>query len=342
MKSTLRLLFLLSTATCLAQESPDPYMGDWKGTMTIDGKPQPVCLFLIPHGAQRYEAKLVSTFDKRVPTLFQLRGRIDDSGFQFVDAIPFEANRVLRATDDGVVIGASLWSGGGQADSAFGTVAGRRKGSFEIERIQRLSPTLGKQRPAGALALFDGRSLAAWRPRDPNAGEVKWKLVEGGAMQVNGGDIITRQSFGSFRLHLEFQLPYMPEARGQGRANSGVYLQGRYEVQVLDSYGLEGEDNDCGGIYQIARPILNMCAPPLQWQTYDITYTAPKLDAAGKKTANARATILLNGVVIHDNIELPRITGGAVDDKEGQPAGILLQDHNNPVRYRNIWIENLD
>ncbi|HOY59375.1 MAG TPA: DUF1080 domain-containing protein, partial [Verrucomicrobiota bacterium] len=115
-----------------------------------------------------------------------------------------------------------------------------------------------------------------------------------------------------------------------------------YEVQVLDSYGLEGEDNECGGIYQIARPILNMCAPPLQWQTYDITYTTPKLDAAGKKTANARATILLNGVVIHDNLELPRITGGAVDDKEGQPAGILLQDHTNPVRYRNIWIEKLD
>ncbi len=341
MKPTSLLALIAASASVLAQPSPDPYMGDWKGTMTIDGKTQPVCAFVIPHGAGRYEAKLVSTFDKRVPTLFQLRGRIDDNGFQFVDAIPFEASRVLRATEDGVVIGASLWSGGGRPDSASGTVSGRNKGTFELEPINRLSPTLGKQPPAGAVVLFDGKNLAAWRARDPNAGDAKWKLVEGGAMQVQGGDIITREKFGSLRLHLEFQLPYMPEARGQGRANSGVYLQGRYEVQVLDSYGLEGEDNECGGIYQIAKPILNMCAPPLQWQTYDITYTAPKLDAAGKKTANARATILLNGVVIHDNLELPRITGGATDDKEGQPEGILLQDHSNPVRYRNIWIEKL-
>ncbi|MBK9140600.1 MAG: DUF1080 domain-containing protein [Verrucomicrobia bacterium] len=310
--------------------------------MTIDGKTQPVCVFLIPHGSGRYEAKLVSTFDRRVPTLFQLRGRVDEAGFQFVDAIPFEAGRVVRTTDDGVVIGASLWSGGGETDRASGTVAGRNKGTFELEKIQRVSPTLGKQPPAGAVVLFNGTSLAAWRARDPNAGDARWKLVEGGAMEVHGGDIITREKFGSFRLHLEFQLPYMPEARGQGRANSGVYLQGRYEVQVLDSYGLEGEDNECGGIYQIAKPLLNMCAPPLQWQTYDITFTAPKLDAAGRKTANARATILLNGVVIHDNIELPRITGGAVDDKEGQPEGLLLQDHGNPVRYRNIWLEKLN
>jgi hypothetical protein len=160
-------------------------------------------------------------------------------------------------------------------------------------------------------------------------------------VEVGGGDIITREAFGDQRMHLEFRLPYMPGAFGQARANSGVYLQGRYELQVLDSYGLEGEDNECGGIYQIARPRVNMCAPPLQWQTYDIEFFQAKRDAGGKKTANARITIRHNGVLIHENLELPRVTGGAVDDQEGVPAGLKLQDHGNPVQFRNIWIERL-
>ena len=110
---------------------------------------------------------------------------------------------------------------------------------------------------------------------------------------------------------------------------------------MLDSYGLEGADNECGGIYQIAQPLVNMCAPPLQWQSYDITFHAAKLDASGRKLANARITVLQNGVVIHDNLELPKVTGGAVDEKEGQSAGLLLQDHGNPVQYRNIWVEKI-
>ncbi len=335
------VLVFAQIAAVAAIESPDPYMGDWTGKMTIDGREQPVCVYLIPHGAGRYEARLVSTFERRVPALFQLRGRVDEQGFRFVDAIPFEPGRVLRATEDGVVVSASLWAGDGSPESAAGTVSGRHKGQFELRRIQRLSPTLGLKPPPGAVVLFDGTSLAAWRPRDPNAREVRWKLVDG-AMEVHGGDIISREKFGDVRLHLEFQLPYLPEARGQGRANSGVYLQGRYEVQVLDSYGLEGEDNECGGIYQIARPRVNMCAPPLQWQTYDITFTAPRRDAPGRKVANARVTVLHNGVVIHENLELPRVTGGAVDNREGEPEGILLQDHGNPVRFRNIWVEKLN
>lgn len=172
--------------------------------------------------------------------------------------------------------------------------------------------------------------------------KVQWLLVDG-AMEVKpgSGSIVTKGKFGDFRMHIEFCTPFMPEARGQGRGDSGVYLQGRYEVQVLDSYGLEGRDNECGGIYQIGQPIVNMCAPPMQWQTYDIVFRAARFDDEGKKSKGAEVTIKHNGVEIHKGTELPRVTGGALDANEAEPGGIYLQDHGNTVRYRNIWLVEL-
>jgi hypothetical protein len=133
----------------------------------------------------------------------------------------------------------------------------------------------------------------------------------------------------------------MAKARGQGRGNSGVYLQNRYEVQVLDSYGLAGLDNECGGIYKIGRPRVNMCAPPGQWQSYDMTFKAARFNNAGNKTDKARLTVVHNGVTIHDDIEIPGPTGGALDGDESRPGGIYLQDHGNPVQFRNIWVVEL-
>ena len=138
-------------------------------------------------------------------------------------------------------------------------------------------------------------------------------------------------------LHIEFRTPFMPKARGQGRGNSGVYLQGRYECQVLDSFGLEGENNECGGIYTVAEPIVNMCFPPLAWQTYDIDFTAAKYDADGKKIENARVTIKHNGVLIHDNVEL-RSPPPATSPEGPGPEACIMQDHGNPVAFRNIWV----
>jgi hypothetical protein len=129
----------------------------------------------------------------------------------------------------------------------------------------------------------------------------------------------------------------MPHARGQARGNSGIYLQGRYEVQMLDSFGLVGEHNECGGIYTIAKPKVNMCYPPLTWQTYDIDYTAAEYDGA-KKSKNARVTVKHNGVTIHDNIELTHATTASPLKEGPEPGPVYLQDHGNPVRYRNIWV----
>jgi hypothetical protein len=150
--------------------------------------------------------------------------------------------------------------------------------------------------------------------------------------------VTSKRKFQSGTLHLEFRTPYMPQDSGQGRGNSGCYVQGRYEVQILDSFGLEAKDNECGGLYSVREPSLNMCFPPLAWQTYDIEYTAAAYDSAGNLLKNPRITVRHNGVVIHDNVELPnRKSTGAPVDVGPEPGPVYLQDHGNPVRFRNIW-----
>jgi hypothetical protein len=148
----------------------------------------------------------------------------------------------------------------------------------------------------------------------------------------------SKAKFGSHRLHLEFRTPYKPAARGQERGNSGLYLQGRYETQILDSFGLAGEMNECGGIYSIAKPAVNACLPPLAWQTYDVDFTAAEFDAEGNKSANARMTVHLNGIKIHENVELTHATTAAPLAEGPEPGPVYLQDHGNPVRFRNIWV----
>jgi hypothetical protein len=192
--------------------------------------------------------------------------------------------------------------------------------------------------PREAVILFDGKNLDKWERAD-GKGPAEWKLLEGGVMQVNKGNIITREKFGgSFRLHVEFRVPYMPQAKGQERGNSGVYVQGRYEVQVLDSYGLESKNNDCGAIYEVAAPKVNACKAPTVWQSYDIEFTAPKC-VDGKRTEWARITVFHNGVKIHDNVEITtENTRAGLGGDVCTPGPIMLQDHGNPVQFRNIWL----
>lgn len=185
---------------------------------------------------------------------------------------------------------------------------------------------------------------AEWKlytgPRGNADRSCRWKLVDGGAMQVFNGSLMTKEEFGDQKLHIEFRTPFMPDKRGQERGNSGVYIQGRYEIQVLDSYGLDGLDNECGGIYKNAAPLVNMCAPPLQWQSYDVTFHAAQVDATGKVTKKAVITVVQNGVTIHNNLEVDTTPGGCDYDMT-QPGPLFLQDHGTPVEYRNIWIEKL-
>ncbi len=196
-----------------------------------------------------------------------------------------------------------------------------------LKKIVRKSPTLGAKPPHGAIVLFDGKNADAWK---------NGRLVEGHLLNCG---VTSKQAFTDFSLHVEFRCPFMPDARGQGRGNSGVYLQSRYEVQVLDSFGLPGEDNDCGAIYKVANTKVNMSFPPLAWQTYDIDFTAPRFDSAGKKTSDARATVRQNGVLIHDNVKIPHTTTAAPIGSETPGAEpIYLQNHGSPVVFRNIWL----
>lgn len=197
-----------------------------------------------------------------------------------------------------------------------------------LKRIERESPTLGTKPQEGAVVLFDGTKETA---------EMHWKnpkLFD----DLLGQGALSTSEFQDFTLHIEFLLPWKPDARGQGRGNSGLYVSGRYEVQMLDSFGLAGKDNECGGIYKVAEPNQNMCYPPLRWQTYDVDFTSAKYDAEGNKTANAVVTVKHNGFPIHQDLEIPGPTGGARKKEETGPGPVFLQDHGNPVRYRNIWV----
>jgi Domain of Unknown Function (DUF1080) len=198
-----------------------------------------------------------------------------------------------------------------------------------LTRTVRKSKTLGAKPPEGAVVLFDGTDTKAFTGGRLDE-KTKW-------LNTDGHDIRTKQKFNDYTVHLEFYEPYRPDARDQGRGNSGFYQVDMYEVQILDSFGLEGENNECGGVYTLLKPSVNMCLPPLQWQTYDITFTNAVMEG-GKKTKNARITAKLNGVVIHDDKEIKDKTGGARNDAEGTPGPLQLQGHGNPLQFRNFWV----
>ena len=201
--------------------------------------------------------------------------------------------------------------------------------SFKLESIVRTSKSIAKNPPKNAIILFDGNNKKEWI-----GGRVDTKTK---LLNTDGKDIKTKRKFSNYSMHVEFMLPYKPAGRGQKRGNSGFYQVDHYEVQILDSFGLEGLNNECGGVYTKKGSDVNACLPPLQWQTYDINFTNAIMKD-GKKIKNARMTARLNGIIIHDNIEINGKTGGSRKEPEGTPGPIKLQGHSNPLQFRNIWI----
>lgn len=195
--------------------------------------------------------------------------------------------------------------------------------------------------PEGATILFDGSSTDGFVMVDGKS-PIAWNIMPNKALRVTKGGIKSKAMISEpVRLHVEFRVPYMPKFKGQGRGNSGVYLQGRYEVQVLDSYGLESQDNDCGGIYKVAKPLVNACKAPTVWQAYDIDFHPPVFEG-GKKVKPAQITVLHNGQVIHKDvvINIDNTVAGLGGDPS-TPGPLHLQDHGDPVEYRNIWMTRL-
>ncbi|MEX1048057.1 MAG: DUF1080 domain-containing protein [Akkermansiaceae bacterium] len=225
------------------------------------------------------------------------------------------------------------------ADEAGKSVATIRDGQLNLtylngtkhtlSRIERQSPTLEAKPPPGAVVLFDGTSVEHWE----NGRMVDAHFLAAGCT--------SKRVFGDYTLHLEFRTPYKPGARGQERGNSGIYHSGRWETQILDSFGFGAGDNDCGGIYSVSKPRFNMCLPPLVWQTYDVEFVAAKFDASGARTAWPRITVRLNGVLVHEDLELSKdfTTSARISRPLKGPEGpVHLQQHKNPVVFRNIWL----
>jgi hypothetical protein len=197
--------------------------------------------------------------------------------------------------------------------------------TIKLKKIERQSPRTGAKPPEGATVLFDGKVADAWEnPHVDSRG-----LLQAGTK--------TKKKYQDFTLHVEFLLPFKPNSFDQGRGNSGIYIQDRYEVQVLDNFAEAPRFNGIGALYRQHSPSINMCYPPLQWQTYDIEFHAAKFDPSGKKVKNAIVTVIHNGVTVQDHYEITAKTGAGA--QEGPtPGSIQLQGHNNPVFYRNIWV----
>lgn len=294
-----------SAVTAVKDADADfPIQGEYTGVLQGEGF---VGLQVIAMGKGKFDAVL-------------LRGGLPGAGWDRQAKEKFAGGRddayiTLRSAERSIRLQngrAFVWTTGGQPLG-------------HLTKVTRSSPMMGLAPPAGATVLFG----------NGKANELKdAKVSPEGLLEIGS---TTNMPVHDFRMHVEFKTPYQPNQRGQGRGNSGVYIQRRYEVQILDSFGLDGVFNECGSLYRQTPPDLNMALPPLAWQTYDIWFTAAKFDADGKKTNNARITLWHNGVAVHDNREITSKTGAGQTETD-KPLPIHFQNHGNPVQFRNIWI----
>lgn len=320
------LILLCATLSADAQDKPDrekqrttflmaeeagpdfAVQGEYVGSVGRDGNSIQIGIQVIALGDGKFRA-------------VTHRGGLPGAGWNGED------RRTFDGSTEGDVTSFVGEQGSGTIKDGVLTIANANgKELGKLERTIRKSDTLNQEPPAGAVVLFDGSS----------ADEFKGGRMTDDGLLMQG--VTSHKEFNDFKLHLEFQLSFMPFARGQQRSNSGVYMQGRYECQVLDSFGLDGKNNECGGIYTIASPSVNMCLPPLSWQTYDVEFTAARFDDSGKLTKHARMSVWHNGVQIHDDVELPKSTTAAPKKIGPEPGPIYIQDHRNEVRFRNIWV----
>ena len=199
----------------------------------------------------------------------------------------------------------------------------------QLEKVERTSPSMGAEPPDEAMVLFDGSDLEHWNGNT--------EMTEDGLLKQGAR---TADDYGDMFLHMEFKVGFMPNARGQRRSNSGVYIQNRYEVQILDSFAELPTVNGNGSFYREQAPLLNMTYPPIHWQTYDISFRAPRFDDDGDKVENVRITVYHNGVLIHDDVELSGGTGMGGRRREVARALLYLQAHGSggQARFRNVWL----
>ncbi len=293
----------------------DPFLGNYVGRWSEAEEVNPdIAAQVYPLGNDMYRIKIVNKLDMRCPVLLDVevqpkRGKLE-----------FDVDGFTGKTD---------------GETFTGT---RGELTYSMQKTNLTSPTMYARPPERGVILFDGTNLDAW------TGTEGWQILDDGTLLVtpDGDYLVTKDTYTDVQLHVEFRLPLLPLARGQGRGNSGVFLQDEYEVQVLDSFGLEGVYDECGALYKLSAPHVNACRPPLQWQTYDIYYRAARFDASGNLQEYGRISVYHNGVLIHSNQELSWRTGWKEIDRlvppPSEPGHIKLQGHDNFVQFRNIWV----
>lgn len=313
--STSKLSICLIGLVCLAGNlRAKSFMGEYKGTFYPDSSVKmKATAKVVDEGRGRFRLVLRAKSDD--PTLegasVEIYGDVND---QHID---------ISGRAGGYNWHGQIKDGRLSAKSHYGQ-------HFELDWFESKSPNVGMKPPAGAVILLPVKEgskpdLSGWTNSN-------WKALDGGIMQVTKKTNRTKRQFTDIKhFHIEFKLPLEPLKRGQGRANSGVYLLDRYEVQVLDSFGLTHTSGDCGGLYNIARAKVNASLPPETWQTYDITFRAARLDEKGKVKELPRITVIHNGIKIHDGREIPR-------SNHRTKGPIQLQDHGHPIQFRNMWI----
>jgi len=292
-----------------------PFMGEYEGMFHADSKVTLKAVGKIVDEGDRHRVVLCTT--PETP--------IDQGAFVEISGQVEGSEMALSGRSGGYGWKGEIKDGTLSAKTEYGQY-------FEMKKIESKSPNAGLKPPQGAIVLL------AYEPgKAPDLGNwtnAAWVALPDGSMQITPkkGANKTKQEFGDIKqLHIEFWLPLEPKERGQGRANSGVYLADNYEVQVLDSFGLMETSGDCGSFYNIARPRVNASLPPEIWQTYDITFRAARMDASGKVTELPRVTVIHNGVKIHDNLEIPM-------NRHRAKGPLQLQDHGHKIQFRNVWV----
>ncbi|MBL9135573.1 MAG: DUF1080 domain-containing protein [Verrucomicrobiales bacterium] len=325
----IRVLAGIALVATTAGQAADAYMGHYEGVYRADrSQTTKATAKVIAEGPSYYrvvvQAEPLAAGDPSIQ--FEIYGTLQGATVQL-----FGRANSLR------------WQGSITADTLAASPGYYGMG-LDLKKVVRRSPTEGLPAPADAVVLIP---YAPGKPPETSAWNGgAWKPLEDGSLQCepNKGSITTKQVFGDIRLHVEFWLPLMADAFGQGRANSGVIINNIYEVQVLDSFGLVPSAGDCGALYDATRPKVNASFPPEQWQTYDIIFRAPRMNSDGTVAEKARITVDLNGVRIQEKVEIAGATAGSPPGKPPINAAtgpLHLQDHGNRVRYRNVWLQQL-
>jgi hypothetical protein len=290
------------------------YQGDYTGVLSFDGGEEyKASLQVAVYGENRFQAlfitgELPGYTDQPISDdqMFEMTGAIENGSLIIEGDHPIEFRY-----DDG----------------RFAAIDNENNVLGYLGHTVRTSPVMGLAPPESAIVLFDGSNLDYW---DENT-----EMTDDGLL-IEGAT--TTAEYGDMRLHVEAKLGFMPNSESSGRSNSGIYIQNRYEVQIIDSFGLPPQIGGNGSLYNESAPRLNTSFPPLTWQTYDVFFRAPRFDEDGNKTENARVTVYLNGILVQDDEELESGTGAGGQREEVATAELYLQGHTGPVRFRNVWM----